>query len=130
MAGTAIKLGLTATSLTGLPVVSNVAGFACGVLDCATGSPVTGAIGIATSVLPCGAWFGKGAGKLIGLTAKGSAANKVLKVGAKVAGNTDHIVQTANAVGNGIKYLKKGAAYAQAGNALKTASNAVKVVNQ
>jgi hypothetical protein len=128
--GTLIKVGLNVLSLTPIPGVSNAAGAAIGVIDICTGSPVTGTIGLATSVLPCGALFGKGAGKLIALTSKGSTANRTLKIGAKVAGNVDHIVAGYKAASKGVNFVTKGIGYIKGGNNLKSLSNTVKVVKQ
>lgn len=131
MDGTDIKLALTVASLAPVPVLSNAASFTLGVIDVCTGSPVSGAISICTSVLPCGSIIGKAAGKVISVTAKGSTANKVVKVGAKALGNVDHIVHGAQALSQGPKYVNKAVAYFNAGtNCTKTAHNVTKAVVQ
>jgi hypothetical protein len=130
MAMSALRAGLFATSMSSVPILSNVAQFSGGVIDIYTGSPITGAVSIVTSLVPCGAMFGEAAGKLISCTSKGSVANKILKFGAKVLGNTDHIVHGASAASSGPKYLSKFWSYLSAGNSAKAASNATKVTMQ
>lgn len=105
-----VQMGLDILSVLPIPPVSNIAGVAVGMLEVASGQLLTGLFSIATScTIPWSRWFGGAAGKVIGMTRKGSIANKAGKIAAKVAGNAYKLVGGVQ-VANALKKVGKEAA--------------------
>mmetsp|Transcript_19715 Transcript_19715/g.35697 ORF Transcript_19715/g.35697 Transcript_19715/m.35697 type:complete len:160 (+) Transcript_19715:112-591(+) len=131
MADIAIALGLNALSFTNLPVLSTVAGIACGLMDCTSGSFMCGVLCIFASVLPFGKGYAKrGVVQFVRCGTKTRAIFRAGRVTAKVTRGTNSILGGWTAAGSAAELAKNHRIYGKAALALRKGAHSLRVAHQ
>mmetsp|Transcript_24845 Transcript_24845/g.54487 ORF Transcript_24845/g.54487 Transcript_24845/m.54487 type:complete len:161 (+) Transcript_24845:104-586(+) len=133
MAGIAVALGLNALSFSNVPILNSLAGIACGVMDCASGSIMCGGLCIFASVLPYGRGLRKGVVQVVRCGAKTRAILRAAKVTARITRGTNKILGGWSAATGSAEFAKQTLSAGTSANslwALRKGAHSVRVAHQ